>query len=97
MSHMTFLMILPNTMSWGIIEPHETLSKPLLSFFKLNSFALSNMSKCSQTWCTCSNGLIMHLDQMAQVGDKYILIKVPQNPLRPESNLTKFALPTFSP
>src|SRR3954468_20176665 len=31
---MTFLMILPSTMSWGKVKPHETLSKPLLSFFK---------------------------------------------------------------
>src|SRR3954465_8151657 len=65
-------------------------------FSSLNNFALSNMSKCSQTWCTCSNGVIMHLDQMAQVGENVILIKVPQSPLCPEPNLNRFTLATFS-
>ena len=64
-------------------------------FWSLSNSTLPNMSKCSQTWCTCSNGLIMYLDQMAQVGENDILIKVPQNPLCPESNLNNFTLSTF--
>ena len=65
-------------------------------FSSLNIFALSNMSKCSQTWCTCSNGVIMHLDQMTQVGENVILIKVPQNLSCPEPNLNNSTLATFS-
>ena len=38
----------------------------------------------------------MHLDQMAQVGENVMLIKVPQNPLYPEPNLNRFTLATFS-
>ena len=53
------------------------------------------MYKCSQTWCTFFNSLIMHLYQMAHVEENNILIKVPQNPLCPESNLNNFTLSTF--
>ena len=66
-------------------------------FWSLSNFTLPNMSKCSQTWWTCSNGLIMHLDQMEQVVEEDILVKVPQNLLWPELNLNYFVLPTFSP
>ena len=65
-------------------------------FSSLTNFALSNMYKCSQTWCTCSNGVIMHLDQMAQVGENVMLIKVPQNPSCPEPKLNNSTLETFS-
>ena len=54
------------------------------------------MSKYSQTWCTFSNGVIMHLDQMAQVGEQVNLIKVPQNHSCPEPNLDNSTLETFS-
>ena len=65
-------------------------------FWSLSNFTLSNISKCSQTLWTCSNGLIIHLDQMAQVGEQVNLIKVPQNPSCPEPNLNNFTWPTFS-
>ena len=77
-------------------NPMKPSQNHFCPFSSLNNFALSNMSKCSQTWCTCSNGVIMHLDQMAQVGQNFILIKVPQNPLWPDSNLNNSTLPTFS-
>ena len=67
------------------------------TFWSLSNSTLPNMSKCSQILWTCSNDLIIHLDQMAQVGENVILIKVRQNPLWPESNLNNFVLPTFSP
>ena len=54
------------------------------------------MSKCSKTLWTCSNGLIMHLDQVAQVGEQVNLINVPQNPSCPEPSLNNFTLATFS-
>src|SRR3954471_3385572 len=66
------------------------------TFSSLNIFALSNMSKWSQTWCTCSNGVIMHLDQMAQVGENVILIKLPENPFYPKRNLNNSTLPSVS-
>ena len=65
-------------------NPMKPSQNHFCPFSSLNNSALSNMSKCSQTWCTCSNGVIMNLDQMAQVGEHVILIKVPQNPLCPE-------------
>ena len=65
-------------------------------FSSLNNFALSNMSKCSQTLWTWSTGLIIHLDQMAQVVEQVNLIKVPQNPSCPEPNLNNSTLATFS-
>ena len=37
-------------------------------FWSLSNFTLPNMSKCSQTLWACSNGLIIYLDQIAQVG-----------------------------
>ena len=77
-------------------NPMKPSQNHFCPFSSLNIFALSNMSKCSQTWCTCSNGVIMHLDQMAQVGENVILIKVPQNPLCPEPNLNNLTLATFS-
>ena len=63
-------------------------------FWSLSNFTLPNMSKCSQTLWTCSNGLIIHPDQMAQVGENVILIKVPQNPSCPEPNLNNSTLPS---
>ena len=77
-------------------NPMKPSQNHFCPFSSLNIFALSNMSKCSQTWCTCSNGVIMHLEKMAQVGENVILIKVPQNPLCPEPNFNKFTLATFS-
>ena len=46
--------------------------------WSLSNFTLPNMSKCSQTLWTCSNGLIIHLYKMAQVGENVILIKCPK-------------------
>ena len=97
MSHMTCLMILPISCHGEQYNPMKPSQNHFCPFSSLNIFALSNMSKCSQTWFTSSNGVIMHLYQMEQVGENVILIKVPQNPLWPESNLNKFVLPTFSP
>ena len=65
-------------------------------FWSLSNFTFPNMSKCSQTLWTCSNGLITHLEQLAQVGGNVILIKVPQNPSCPEPNLNNSTLATFS-
>ena len=65
-------------------------------FSSLNNFTLANLSRYSQDWYTCSNVLIIHLGQVAQVGEQVNLIKVPQNPLCPESNLNNFTLSTFS-
>ena len=65
-------------------------------FWSLSNFTLPNMSKCSQTLWTCSNGLIIHVYQMAQLGENVILIKVPQNPSCPEPNLNNSTLATFS-
>ena len=70
--------------------------KTISVHFEVWATLLPNMSKCSQTWYTCSNGLIMHLDKMAQVGEKYILIKAPQNPSCPEPNLNNSTLPCVS-
>ena len=77
-------------------SPTKPSQNHFCPFSSLNNFALPNMSKCSQTWCTCSNGVIMHLDQMAQVGENVILIKVPQNPFCPEPNLNNSTLPSVS-
>ena len=77
-------------------NPMKPSQNHFCPFSSLNNFALSNMSKCSQTWFTSSNGVIMHLDKMAQVGENVILMKVPQNPLCPEPNLNNFTLATFS-
>ena len=74
----------------------KTSQNHFYPFWSLSNFTLPNMSKCSQTLWTCSNGIIIHLDQMAQVGENVILIKVPQNPLWPESNLNNSTLETFS-
>ena len=65
-------------------------------FWSLSNFTLPNMSKCSQTLWTCSNGLIINLDQMAQVGEQVNLIKVPQNPSCPEPNLNNSTLANVS-
>ena len=64
-------------------------------FWSLSNSTLPNMSKWSQTWCACTNGVIMHLDQIAKVGEKDIFIKVPQNPFWPDPNLNNSTLPTF--
>ena len=75
----------------------KTSQNHFCPFWSLSNFTLPNMSKCSQTLWTCSNGLIIYLDQMAQVGEQVNLIKVPQNSFCPEPYLNNFALPTFSP
>ena len=49
-------------------------------FWSLSNFTLPNISKCSQTLWTCSNVLIIHLGQVAQVGEQVNLIKVPPKP-----------------
>ena len=77
-------------------NPMKSSQNHFCPFSSLNNFALSNMSKCSQTWRPFSNGVIMHLDQMAQVGENVMLIKVPKNPLWPESNLNNSTLPSVS-
>ena len=77
-------------------NPMKPSQNHFYPFSSLNIFALSNMSKWSQTWCTCSNGVIMHLDQMAQVGENVILIKVPQSPSCLEPNLNNSTLPSVS-
>ena len=89
--------------SWQV-SCHGELYNPMKSpqnhfcpFWSLSNFTLPNMSKCSQTLWTFSSGLIIHLDQMAQAREQVNLIKVPQNPLWPESNLNNFVLPTSSP
>ena len=82
------------------LEDQENIIKPpqnhFCPFWSLSNFTLPNMSKCSQTLWTCSNGLIIHLDEKAQVGENVILIKVPQNPSCPEPNLNNSTLETFS-
>ena len=65
-------------------------------FSSLKNFTLSNLSKCSIPWSTCYNGLINHLDQVAQVGEQVNLIKVPQNHSCPEPNLNNSTLETIS-
>ena len=65
-------------------------------FWSLSNFTLPNIPKCSQTSWTFSNVLIIHLDQVAQVGEQVNLIKVPQNPSCPEPNFNNSTLPTFS-
>ena len=96
MSHMTCLMILTSIMSWRINNIIKSPQNHSCPFWSLSNFTLPNMSKCSETLWTCSNGLIIHLYQMSQVEENVILIKVPQNPLCPESNLNNFTLPTLS-
>ena len=84
--------------SW-LGEQHNIIISPqnhFCPFWSLSNFTLPNMSKCSQTLRTCSNGLTIHLDQVAQVGEQVTLIKVPQNPLWPESYLNNSTLATFS-
>ena len=76
-------------------NPMKPTQNHFSPFTRMKNLALSNMSKYSQTWCTFSNGVIMHVDQMAQVGENVILIKVPQNPLCPKSNLNNFTLSSF--
>ena len=78
-------------------NPMKSPQNHFCPFWSLSYFTLPNMSKCYKTWCTCSNGQIIHLYQMAKVGENVILIKVPQNPLWPESNLNNCVLPTFFP
>ena len=80
-------------------EQYNSIKSPqnyFCPFWSLSNFTLPNMSKCSQTLWTCSNGIIIHLDQMAQVGESFILIKVPQNLSCPEPNLNNSTLATFS-
>ena len=77
-------------------NPMKSPQNHFCPFWSLSNFTLPNNSKCSKTWCTCSNGVIIHLYQMAQVGENVILIKVPQNPLCPEPNLNNFTVATFS-
>ena len=80
-------------------EQYNSIKSPqnhFCPFWSLSNFTLTNISKCSQTLWTCSNVLIIHLGQVAQVGEQFNLIKVPQNPLCPESNLNNFTLSTFS-
>ena len=74
----------------------KTSQNHFCPFSSLNNFTLSNLSKCYQTWSTSYNGLINHLEQVAQVGEQVNLIKVPQNPSCPEQNLNNFTLATFS-
>ena len=57
MSNMTFLTILTSIMSWRIVQPHEILSKPLLSLFKFEQLCtvkhvqmLSNLVHMLK-WC----------------------------------------------
>ena len=59
-------------------NPMKPSQNHFFPFSSLNNFALWNMSKCSKSWCTCSNGVITHLDQMAQVGEQVNLIKCPK-------------------
>ena len=83
--------------SW-LGEQDNTIKTPqnyLCPFWSLINFTLPSMSKCAQTWWTCFIGLMMHLDQMAQVGEEDILVKVPQNPLCLELTLNNFTLSTF--
>ena len=40
-------------------NPMKASQNHFCPFSSLNIFALSNMSKCSQTRCTCSNGVII--------------------------------------
>ena len=96
LSKMASLMILPVSCHGEQCGPTKPSQNHFCPFSSLNNFTLPNMPKCSKTWCTCSNGLIIHLYQMGQVGEKVILIKVPQNPLCPEPNLNNFTLATFS-
>ena len=80
-------------------EQHNITKSPqnhFCPFWSLSNSTLPNMSKCSQTWFTCSNGLILYLYQMAQVGEQVNLIKVPQNSSCPEPNLNNSTLATFS-
>ena len=82
---------------WWLGEQYNIIKYPqnhFCPFWSLSNFTLPNMSKCSQTLWTCSNGLIIHLDQMAQVGENVILLKVPQNPSCSEPNLNNSTLPS---
>ena len=76
-------------------NPMKPSQNHFCPFSSLKNCTLSNLSKCSITWSTCYNGLISHLDQVAQVGEQVILIKVPQNPFWPDPNLNNSTLPTF--
>ena len=77
----------------NIIKSSQNHFCPFLSW---SNFTLPNMSKCSQTLWTFSKFIIIHLDQMAQVGEQVNLIKVPQNPSCPEPNLNNSTLPSVS-
>ena len=84
--------------SW-LGEQYNIIKSPqnhFCPFWSLSNFTLPNMSKCSQTLWTCSNGLIIQLDQLAQVGEQVNLIKVPQNSFCPEPNLNNSTLPSVS-
>ena len=70
--------------------------KHFCPFWSLSNFTLPNISKCSQTLWTLWNVLIIHLYQVAQVGEQVNLIKVPQNPSCPEPNLDNSTLPSVS-
>ena len=83
--------------SW-LGEQYHIIKSPqnhFCPFWSLSNFTLPDISKCSQTLWTFSNVLIIHLDQLAQVGEQVNLIKVPPNPLCLESNLNNFTLSTF--
>ena len=47
-------------------------------FWSLSNFTLPTISKCFQTLWTCSNVLIIHLDQVAQVGEQVNWSKCPK-------------------
>ena len=82
------------------LEDQENIIKPpqnhFCPFWSLSNFTLPNVPKCSQTLWTCSNVIIIHLDQMAQVGEQVNLMKGPQNPSCPEPNSNNSTLATFS-
>ena len=80
-------------------EQHNITKSPenhFCPFWSLSNFTLTNIPKCSQTLWTFSNVLIIHLDQMSQVGKQVNFIKVPQNPSCLEPNLNNSTLETFS-
>ena len=88
--------------SWQVLclgEQYNIIKSPqnhFCPFWSLRNFTLPNISKCSQTLWTCSNVIIIHLGQVAHVGEQVNLIKVPQNSLCSESNLNNFTLSTLS-
>ena len=78
---MAYLMILTSLMSWRRVQPQGTLSKPFMSFSKFEQLCTTKHAQMLPNLVRMSNGLIIDLDQMAQVGEQDNLIKVPQNPL----------------